>query len=311
MTRTVEIVLPSKHSGAVVERLQAMSGVMQVQLQPGASLTPPGDVIRLTVLGRALPQVVGWLDERGLLRGEGSSVSTQRPASVVSSPHLRALAHDSSEATWEEIDFMIVAESHMSANSLVNMACSGALASIGLLTDSLHVVIAAMVVAPGFEPLSRMGLGLGCGGHGLRRGLADVLKGYLALLAGALLAPLLMLAMDMLQLPMSGSAYLAQGSLLSYWVSISASSILVSLLAGVVGAIVLATHRSVLTAGVMIALALVPAAAMVSLGLVLGDPYLSAQGAKRWLLDALLVILTSGLVFGWKRWRIHRRGIVD
>jgi uncharacterized membrane protein len=65
--------------------------------------------------------------------------------------------------------------------------------------------------------------------------------------------------------------------------------------------------RIVWTAGVMIALSLVPSAALVGMGMASLRADLVTAGAMRWAIEVVIVALTSMLVFGWKRYSIHRR----
>lgn len=73
------------------------------------------------------------------------------------------------------------------------------------------------------------------------------------------------------------------------------------------GALVVATNRSVLTIGVMIALSLVPTAAITGMALVTGDWALSGRGLLRWLIEVGSVALFSTLVFIWKRVQVQQR----
>lgn len=108
----------------------------------------------------------------------------------------------------------------------------------------------------------------------------------------------------------SEASYLPAGVLVSYWSTITASSVIVSAGASAAGALLIATHRSVLTAGVMIALALIPSASVAAMALVAGNPDLAVKGLLRWSIDAALVAVLSGLVFLWKRHRVQRRNMI-
>lgn len=198
----------------------------------------------------------------------------------------------------------------MTVNAMFLMFVAGALAVVGITTGSIHTVIGAMVIAPGFEPLTRVALGAVGGGSALRRGLVDTGKGYLALLLGAVVASVLLPAFGKVILE-GPDSYLESSSLVRYWSSTDPASLFVSLLAGAAGAILVATNRTVLTAGVMIALALIPAAALVGAGVVAGNGEVAGGALARWLLDVLLVVGMSLLVFWWKRATVQRRDAKD
>lgn len=95
--------------------------------------------------------------------------------------------------------------------------------------------------------------------------------------------------------------------LLDYWKGFSPEAIAVSAVASVAGALLVTAHRSVLTAGVMIALALVPASSLVVMGLVAWDLDVAGRALLRWLLEVGIVLTGSTAVFAWKRGRVHRR----
>jgi uncharacterized membrane protein len=103
------------------------------------------------------------------------------------------------------------------------------------------------------------------------------------------------------------ASYLPAGTLISYWLSIKPSSILVTAAASAAGAILVAANRSVLTAGVMIGLALVPSATIIGMGIAERQWEVAVLGARRWLVEAGLIAFFSLLVFLWKRVRVHQR----
>lgn len=171
----------------------------------------------------------------------------------------------------------------------------------------MHLVIGAMVVAPGFEPLTRMALGIVAGSCGAaRRGVIDTARGYAALILGAAAAGLVLRAAGEAS-PGGDSSYLQPETLISYWTHPTLQSLLVSAAASVAGAVLIAAHRTVLTAGVMIALALVPSATIIGMAVVWARMDLVARGAGRWLIEMALVVVLSAVVLLWKRLRGHRR----
>jgi hypothetical protein len=141
-----------------------------------------------------------------------------------------------------------------------------------------------------------------------KRGLFDTLKGYAALILGGGAAGLILY---LLGTPptIQTTTYLPSGTLTAFWSTVSPTSVLISAAAGFGGAILVSIHRSVLTAGVMIALALIPAATLIGLAVVSGDLLLAAQGFLRWVVDVALVFATSIIVFGWKQHFTHHRSM--
>ena len=309
MLRTVDISVPATSTNALLAQLGDIDGVISLRVQRGVGVRPPGDVISAEVASLALHRVMGLLDRAGVLRGASTSVTTSEPSSICSVTAGGRLTNGPSDTTWEEMEATLGKESNMTTSALLLMATSGAIATVGLSFNILHYVIAAMIIAPGFEPIVRIALGMAAGGSVWRRGLRDMLRGYLALIAGAAAAAALLLFAGKGPLG-SESSYLDPGLLISYWMTISGSALAVDFVGGIAGAILVVTGRSVLTAGVLIALALIPAAALIGVGIASADFELITAGATRWALNVLLVLGASYLVLAWNRHSVQRRRLL-
>jgi hypothetical protein len=305
MPRAVEIALPGARTQELLERVRAIDEVIGIRRQQGISLQPPGDVVIVTVTDRALPSLMELLDRLELTSGSSSTI-TSRPDSIISRPQNIPISHDYSRASWEELESMLNKESGMNASSMANMAIAGAIAAVGILTNSLHVVVGAMVIAPGFEPIARISLGIVSNRLAWHRGIADTVKAYLSLIAGAAVGAWIAGALGYTP-AQPKSTYLSGTALLDYWASISATSLLVSTAAAISSGVLLVKMRSVLTAGVMIALALIPAGALVGIGLATGHLDVAGQGALRLVFEVAIVAVMTLLVFLLKRWKVERR----
>lgn len=260
----------------------------------------------IEITNRARLALMRSLDEDGIGFSSGSSITSTEPSSMISSASAEALTRDSSEATWEEMEMMIAKESNTTFGALLIMAIAGFVAAAGIATNALHVVIAAMVIAPDFEPLTRIALGFVAGSRAWKRGLSDALREYGALVAGAFIATWIIRFLGTDPLP-GRESYLQPGSLPTYWTTTTGTSLAVSVAASIAGAILIASNRSVLTAGVMIALALIPSSTLIGMALVLQDWAVLEASAKRFIIEAGLVVVLSGLVLGWKRAFVHKR----
>jgi uncharacterized hydrophobic protein (TIGR00271 family) len=297
MLRTVQITLPGHETESTLAHVRQIPGLLSLQLQQGASLQPPGDIITAQLRNPAFHDLMHYLSERGI--GDDrpiSSVSTSEPNSIIASGADPAIQKDSTNVVWEEMEVMLGKESNMTTNTLVLMAISGVLAVSGIATNALHLVIGAMVIAPGFEPITRAALGVVARNPNWLQGAWDTLKGYAALVLGAMGMTLILRATNKPAFN-AEPAYLEPVSLASYWSTSTLTSVIVTILASVGGAILIATNRSVLTAGVMIALSIIPAAALVGMALVIGDWNTLGNAGKRWLVEVTLIFLASAGVF--------------
>lgn len=307
MQRRVEIVVPPDRSGELLQAIGGLEGLLGLRISRSVSLRPPGDVISVELLNRALPALMRLLEDRGVGADERSAIQISELSALVSPTMNEKMTWETSNSSWEEMEAMVAKEGNMTPSAALLMAVAGALAVVGVLTGALHFVIAAMVIAPGFEPIARIALGAMAGSRRvLRRGIIHTLVGYAALLAGAAATTLVLRGFGLDPLNPRAS-YVPGASLLALWSTVQPSSVLLSAAAGVAGALLIASGRSVLTAGVMIALGLVPAAALAAVGLATGDAALLGGSAVRWTVDAALVAGTGAVVFGWKRVRLFRR----
>lgn len=306
MARTVQITVPSDRTDELVEQLHTLDDLIGLRVLRGASLKPKGDVVSVEVTNFSLHPLMRLIEEAGLVRDGKGSVTTSEPRSLISTPHARLIAHDSSEASWEEMDMILAKEGNMNANGLLLMATSGITAAVGMATGTLHLVIAAAVVAPGFEPIVRFVLGLVSRGARWKQALLATLKAYGVLAAASAATAWLLQAAG--RTPLGGSGtYMPPDELLAYWTSFTLPSLLVSTAAGVAGTVLIEADRATLTAGALIALALIPTASVAGLGFGMGDWQLGALGALRWLTDVGLVVVTAFIILVWKRAHVQRR----
>lgn len=306
MSRTVRITLPPRLTDTIVRELHGIDGVTGIRVERGVSIKPQGDVVSVDLTNPAQLHLMQTLAVYELGESDESSISSTEMLSSISWPSAGLLAREASEATWEEMESSLLKESNTTPNTIILMFCAGVIATIGISTNALHVVIGAMLIAPGFEPISRIGLGIVAKSKAWRRGLTDLIFLYATLIAGAVTATLMFWAMGDNPLD-SRPSYLGDGQLLSYWTSLSLTSTIVSILAGVAGAVLIATNRSVLTAGVMTGLALVPAMTITAVALINGDLAASGNALLRWLIDLSAVLVFSVVVFAWKRRFVQRR----
>lgn len=301
MPRTVEISVSAAKAKDAIARLQSVDGVVGIQHQPGASIQPRGDVVTIHTTDDGLISVSRILDKLGI--DDSGSVITSEPRSLVAPAHARKIDDETNEAGLEEMASMLRRETNISNNYVLAMALAGAVAAAGLWTDTVHIVIGAMVIAPGFEPLLRIPFGLlAFGRPRLYRGLASSAAGYGALALGAAITALILQLID----PKTGAA-LAQQTWMQFWTSVTESGVLIALLASAAGMAIIAAQRSVLSAGVMIALALVPGMAIFGMGIATGELGLAGQGLMRWAADAAAVLSVGAAVLVVKRAFIHRR----
>jgi hypothetical protein len=308
MPKIIQITLPSSEAGVFVSDIRGFEGLISLSQQKSASIIPQGDIVSLEMTNSRTHDFMRMLDDKGMLQRQDVSITTTQPQSILSQQNSKSIRHDTSEATWEEMLGSISKESNITINAFVIMFIAGVVAAVGIATNALHLVIGAMVIAPGFEPIVRVSLGLVNGHRDWQRGTTDTLKAYVAIILAAALTTWFLRAIG--ENPLGGeSSYLPAGVLVSYWTSIKATSVLVTATASVAGALVIITNRSVLTAGIMIALALVPSATILGMALASGDMSTAQDAFMRWLMEIALVAIFSAATFYVKKVSKYKRNM--
>lgn len=302
MPRTIQVVVPPSKTDELVERVRSSKGVVGLALQRGVSLDPPGDIVIIQSTNDSSHGVLSLLDSLNVT--SNGSVLTSQPLSLVSPPYQNRLNKESNETIWEEVAFLLRRDTNLGFNYLSLMALAGAIAAAGIWTDMVHIVIGAMVIAPGFEPLLRIPLGMIAGPRVLAsRGLWTSLAGHAMIAVGAALTVLLLLLID----PTNAATPLESRFWVQYWTTFTPPGVVVSLVAGAAGAITVMAQRSVLTAGVMIALALIPTISIAGMALASGNLPLAGAGLLRWAVDVAAVVGVGTIVLGLKQALTHRR----
>lgn len=302
MSRTLQLTVGPDEVPRLLQRLDGLDGIIAVIVHRGAVRQPAGDLVVLHATNQAAEQVARIAIELGL--AEQGCIVMDKPVALVSRRHRREIEADTDEASWEEMDTLLRRDANSSHNFLGLMALSGAVAGVGLILDTLHIVIAAMLITPAFTPLVRITMGLAAGlGDTTRDAVQATLAGYLSLAAGGALGMLLADLAD----PRPGIDALTDREWIAYWSRTSWTGVIAAVLAGLAGGLVVNAHQTVFATGVMVALALVPAAAIVGMGVAAGEFGLAAQGLGRWTADTACVLAASGLVFGIKRGVFRRR----
>ena len=284
--------------------MDGLDAVVGLSVQRGASVKPPGDVVVVHVLNRGADEVLRCADAA---RGRGPiSIVTAEVASIIDPSRQDVVDDDVDEAIWEEAETGLRHQGRVTSNYLALMALGGAIAAVGLVSEPVPQTIAfvaASVIAPGFEPLAKIPLGLALRRWNVvKRGLVSSAVGYAVLVAGAALA---FLALRL------GGGTSVEALLANPEVHViedpTASSLLVSVCGAAAGVVIVLAYRRSLIAGLLVALILVPAAALVGAAAAAGRFGLAYQGLERLLIDAAFIVVLGALLVLIKQVTVHRR----
>jgi hypothetical protein len=309
MARLLNVSVPEQYSQEIISKLKGKEGLLSLAFYKNASLHPPGDIISIHVTNNELHPFMRLLEDYSIGKEGGLSIHTSEQDSIITTVPDYRVENDGQEAIWEEVNMVISKDSNMSKNILAIMVMAGIITTVGLATSTIHIVIGGMLLAPGFMPIMRITLGLVNKNPYWYYGLIDTLKGYFTLMLGAVFAAFLLRWTGLDPLSPEQEYYQLHNSLIDYWTKVTLSSIFSSAAATVVGTFMLITKRTIFTSGVMIALALVPAASLVPIGLIFGEFEMAGKAAIRFGLDVGLILVISYIIFSIKQRLMHRRTI--
>jgi hypothetical protein len=298
----IQITVPSETTAGLLAKLQALDGVLNLSVVYGASVKPPGDVITAHALNR---QVDGVLALAAQARQSGPvSVSTAELQSLMVPQAKQAIDDDIDEAPWEEVERGLRHHGRLSPNFLALMGLGAAIAVAALLSGPVPQALglaAAAIIAPAFEPVAKLAVGLvRVSSYAVRRALIAVAGGYVTMALVGTLAYLLLRGLGM-----ASPEVLAASEGVKTVIDPTAMDWLISACGAVAGVVIVSAFRHVVLAGALLALALVPAAVLVGAGLAAGEVIMALKALQRVGLDMLLVVVLGGAVVLLKQRLLH------
>lgn len=289
----LRLVVPAELTARVLAVLEQAPEVTNLWTLPGAARKPPGDLVSCDVAREEGTSLLDQLRELGIDR-HGSIAIERIDASVsqVATAAERAAAGSPADAVvWEEVEGRVSESAELSISFLALMAIATMIAAVGILTDSIVLIIGAMVVGPEYGPLA--GIAVAAVQRRPRlvlRSLAALAVGFpLAVAASAGLAAVL---------DATGStrgAIAGERELTLFIAHPNRFSAIVAVLAGLAGMLSVISAKSGALIGVLISVTTIPAAANIGVAIVDGL-WADAAGAAAQLAINLVSIVVSGVV---------------
>ena len=304
MHTEIEIIVHPSYTEELIQELQQLEGVISLSLVREASLKPPGDLFTVHALNREVNEVLRLADAA---RKQGQvSVSTAELTSMIDPEHERMVANDIDEALWEEVETDLRHQGKPTMNYVGLMALGGAVAATGFAAESASQAIpfvAASIIAPGFEPLAAIPIGLVLRRWAVvGRGLQSTILGYLVLVLSA--------ALIFLALRLTGVVMVEEFTVnpeVRNLAEPGLREILLSACGALAGMVMLLSRRRYLIPGALVALFVIEAAALIGVALAAGEPGLMLEGAKRFGIDILLIVAGGVPIVLLKQTIVHRR----
>ena len=288
----VRIVSPPGVTGRLRDRLAGLPGVNNLIVLEGAAQRPDGDAVFLDVEHGAANPVFRALRGLGLDRDgaitvdqvDASLTAAARPAARIGSPAGEIAP------VWEMVEATIRGGAVYAPSFFILLAIAGLIAAVGILTNSQILIVGAMVVGPEYSAIIAAALGISKRDRGPAR------DGLLALVAGFSAAIVVTLAFG---LAVRGAGHAPEpylhgvrpvSSLIN---SPNVFSVVVAILAGIVGVVSLTEARAVALIGVFISVTTIPAAADIGVSLAFGSWHEAGGSALQLLLNVFLLVVVG------------------
>ena len=249
---------------------------------PGAARRPDGDAILCDVPREHASLVLGELRELGIEESGTIAVETGESALGELARKATEIAPAPADAVvWEEVEERTSESAELSGSFVAFMVLATLIAAVGILTDSLILIIGAMVVGPEFGPLAGVCVAVVQQQLALaRRSLVALGVGFAAAIGATVLGTLILRAVRTAPDELSERSHPA-----TLFISEPSTwSVIVAVLAGVAGVLSLTTAKSGALIGVLISVTTIPAAANVGVAAAYAD-WASSRGALVQLAD--------------------------
>jgi uncharacterized hydrophobic protein (TIGR00271 family) len=304
----LRVVSPPDITDHLLPLLRAEPAVLNLTVLRSATSNPDGDAVHFDVLEVAADGVIERLRHLGVEQ-LGSIVLQNIDASLSAhsdSHSARQSRFQQFTPVWTQVEARIRLGGSYPPSWYGLLVIAGLIGAIGILTNSEILIVGAMVVGPEYGAI--LSLGFGATQHDyvrVRRAAAALVMGFTLAIAGALVLSLLIRWADL-----EPTAYRLGlrpvSNLIDHpnWFSV-----IVALLAGVVGVISITEARSSTLIGVFISVTTIPAAADIGVSLAFGS------GSEAWgsTLQLLLnvTVLTAVTIAGLPIQRALWRRAID
>jgi uncharacterized hydrophobic protein (TIGR00271 family) len=290
----VRIASPPDVTGRLVETLTADPGVLNLVVSRGAARRPDGDAVQFDLrTGSANPVFRQLRDLQ--LDGRGV-VMVETVDATLNGPERRAFGQGrylgEVAPVWEMVEAGIRSGGVYAPSFFGLLIIAGLIACVGILTNSQILVVGAMVVGPEYNAIIAVALGIE------RRRASPVRRGLTALLCGFAMAIAASVLFGM-AIRWSGhtpEAFLAGVRPVAALINRpNLFSVVVAVLAGLVGVVSLTEARAGALIGVFISVTTIPAAAALGLSLAYQD-WTSAGGSAEQLLLNVVLLIVVGVI---------------
>lgn len=296
---SVRVICPADLSPEAMAVLQATPSRSSLAHYPAASIDPPGDVFVIELQREAVNALVDDLTAIGVAH-EGTIVISE-PGTWISQSALTAEMHSRhpDEVVWAEVIEEAYEQTTLTPIYLSFMIMATLLAAIAVITDSVILIIGAMVLGPDFMATIAMGLALvRRRRHLLLQAIRTLVIGFAVAISVTVIAVALASAVGLVDAgsitgPRPGTQFIYTPNVWSF---------IVAIIAAAAGALAMTSSLSTGIIGVFISVTTIPAAGNVALGIVFGEWQQVAGSAAQ-----LGINVTGMAIAGWVTLAIAQR----
>jgi uncharacterized hydrophobic protein (TIGR00271 family) len=298
---TVQIRATSPRAGtdALVRAMASTPGVAKIVVTADAG-QPESDTVQFEVAVSAANPVLRILRDSGLDR-EAPITVQDIDASITATRPVRRhrLIQRDQPPVWDLIEARIRSQARYAPSFYGLLLIAGLIAATGILTNSQILIVGAMVVGPEYNAI--MGIALGLDQYDR----SALVSGLLALAAGfaAAIVASLLFALCIRALGKTPHFYAVGVRPVSEFInSPSLYSVIVAVLAGVVGVVSLTQARAGALIGVFISVTTVPAAADIGLSAAYGSWHEVLGSVLQLLVNVVVLIVVGAAGLRAQRW---------
>lgn len=298
MMLQVSVVSPAATTARLTAALAAEAGVSNIVTLAGAARSPDGDAVSFDVTDASANPVFRLLreldlDREGLIcvqRVDAALTEDAAGRDQLTRGRGRGALRREIAPVWEMVEAVIHDGEAYALSFYVLLAIAGLIGAVGILANSQILIVGAMVVGPEYNAIIAAALGIS---NGDRRSVKD---GLLALASGFASAVVVTFLFG-LAVRSSGNTPAA----FSHGVrpvadlinSPDVFSVVVAILAGIVGVVSLTESRANALIGVFISVTTIPAAASIGVSLAYQGWQEAAGSLLQLLLNVVLLIVVG------------------
>jgi uncharacterized hydrophobic protein (TIGR00271 family) len=293
----VRVVSPPGATEDLIERLAADPGIRNLIVLPAAARHPDGDAVQFDLIDRFANRV---LQELRAEIGSGGSIAIENvdvsiteqadPGSSADRRDGRRPRFADVPPVWDIVEAKIRAGGQYPLSFFALLVIAGLIGAVGILTNSQILIVAAMVVGPEYGAIMATALGIDKKDRGaIRSGLTALVAGFaIAVLATAIFGLLIRWSGETPRLYEAGVRPVSD--LIN---SPNVFSVIVAVLAGIVGVVSLTESRANALIGVFISVTTIPAASDMGLSAAYGS-WPEARGSTFQLLLNVVLLIAVG-----------------